>query len=356
MNTKTSILKKVLLIIIPLAIIAAVIIKLKSNKEITNSKVYLYNKEQAIHVEIDTIKNENITSEFSFSGTFEPNRESKISAEVQGKINSIFVDLGSIVQKGESLIQLDNSLLKLQLQTIELQIGGLETDLNRYTILAKADAIQGVQLEKVELNLKAAKIQKASILEQIYKTNIKAPFSGVVTAKLNEEGAFAAPGVPLLQITDIHLLKFTANVNENELNKFLLNHTYKIYADAFPNILLNGKTTMIGSKANLGSSFPIQFTVSNTSDMKIKSGMFGKVYMQNKIQKKGLIIPASAIIGASNQPQVYLNQNGKAVLKNITIAERIANNAIISAGIKEGDLLITNGFINLFDQANVIVK
>ena len=37
---------------------------------------------------------------------------------------------------------LDNSLLKLQLQTIEVQIEGLETDVNRYTILAKADAIK----------------------------------------------------------------------------------------------------------------------------------------------------------------------------------------------------------------------
>jgi membrane fusion protein (multidrug efflux system) len=42
--------------------------------------------------------------------------------------------------------------------------------------------------------------------EQINKTTIKAPFDGVVTAKLTEEGAFAAPGVPLLQITDIRTL------------------------------------------------------------------------------------------------------------------------------------------------------
>ena len=67
-----------------------------------------------------------------------------------------------MVSKGQPLIQLDNSLLKLQLQTIEVQIEGLEADVNRYTILAKADAIQGVQLEKAELGLKSAKVQKAT--------------------------------------------------------------------------------------------------------------------------------------------------------------------------------------------------
>ncbi len=293
---------------------------------------------------------------YSYSGTFEPNKETKISAEIQGKINEVLVDVGSVVNKGQSLVLLDNSLLKLQLQTIEVQIEGLEADVNRYTILAKADAIQGVQLEKAELGLKSAKVQKATLLEQINKTTIKAPFNGVVTAKLSEEGAFAAPGVPLLQITDITNLKFTVNVPENELSQFKLNQSYSLSADAYSEILLTGKATMIGSKANMGSSFPVQFTVNNTSDLKIKSGMFGKVNLKNETQEKGIIIPASAIVGTANQPQVYLIKNGKSVLQNITISKKIQNKAVVSSGLNEGDVIVTNGFINLFDGANITVK
>src|SRR5690606_15140527 len=131
-------------------------------------------------------------------------KEVKLSAETQGKINSIIVDVGDSVQQGQTLIQLDSSLLKLQLQTIEVQIEGLQDDVNRNTILTEADAVQGVQLEKAKLGLKSAKVQRATIQEQINKTTIKATFSGVVTAKLSEIGAFAAPGVPLLQITDLN--------------------------------------------------------------------------------------------------------------------------------------------------------
>ena len=251
---------------------------------------------------------------------------------------------------------LDNSLLKLQLQTIEVQIEGLEADVNRYTILAKADAIQGIQLEKAELGLKSAKVQKTTLLEQINKTTIKAPFSGVVTAKLSEEGAFAAPGVPLLQITDITNLKFTVNIPENELSKFKLNQSYPVVVDAYPDILLTGKATMIGSKANMGSSFPVQFTVYNTSDLKIKSGMFGKVNLKSDKLGRGIIIPASAIVGSENQPQVYILKNGKALLQNITISNKIKNKAVVSNGLNEGEVIVTNGFINLFDGANVTVK
>ena len=348
--------KKVLYIIIPLALIAIVVIKLKTNKEIVKDKVYQYDKEQAIHVQVDTIKSELIGAEFAYSGTFEPNKETKLSAEIQGKINDVLVDVGTFVTKGQSLIQLDNSLLKLQLQSAEVQVEGLEADVKRFTVLANADAVQGVQLEKAELGLKSAKVQRATLLEQINKTTIKAPFNGVVTAKLTEEGAFAAPGVPLLQITDISVLKFSVNVSENDLSSFQLNQTFSINADAYSDVLLSGKATMIGSKANMGSSFPVQFIVSNTSDLKIKSGMFGKVNLKSDNQKTGIIIPASAIVGSSSQPQVYKVKNGKAVLHNITIAQKIKNKTVVSKGLEEGDVIVTNGFINLFDNANVTVK
>jgi len=222
--------------------------------------------------------------------------------------------------------------------------------------LSKADAIQGVQLEKAELGLKSAKVQRAILLEQINKTTIKAPFQGVVTAKLSEEGAFAAPGVPLLQITDITNLKFTVNVPENDLRQFKLNHNYTITADAYPEISFTGKVTMIGSKANMGSSFPIQFTLNNTSDLKIKSGMFGKVNVENASQEMGIIIPASAMVGTAFQPQVYLVKNGKSVMQNISISKNIQNKVVVSSGLKEGDVMVTNGFINLYDGANIIVK
>jgi RND family efflux transporter MFP subunit len=323
--------------------------------------VYHYDKEQAINVQAITLKFESVNNDIAYTGTFEPYKETRVSADIQGKINSVLVDLGSVVKKGQSLIQLDNSLLKLQIQTVEIQIEGLENDVKRYNVLAKADAIQGVQLEKTDLALKSAKVQKATLIEQINKTNIVAPFSGIVTAKLTEEGAFAAPGIPLLQITDISQLKFIVNVPEQELSQFETNQQYALTADAYPQTILPGKLTMIGSKANMGNSFPVQFSVNNTTDLKIKSGMFGKVLpiaigMKNDGEGQHIIIPASSIIGTNIQPQVYLVKNGKAKLQDVIISSRFQNKVLVSNGLTEGDIIITNGFINLFDGANVTFK
>ncbi|MBP6585895.1 MAG: efflux RND transporter periplasmic adaptor subunit [Flavobacterium sp.] len=382
--------KKIIGIVAGFAIVALVVLKLKNNKEVTQSKVYQYDKEKAIHVQADTLQNEYVNAEFSYSGTFEPNKETKISAELQGKINIIFVDAGAYVHKGQKLIQLDNTLLRhqlnlidvqiqnaktesnVQLQANQIQLNAVQLDVERYKVLAQADAIQGVQLEKAEqqletaknqriallqqANLKSAEAQRKSIVEQINKTVIYSPFNGVVTAKLAEIGSFAAPSIPILQITDIQNLKFTVNIPETELRQFQLNNSYSISSDAYPEISLIGKATMIGSKANMGSSFPVQFSVNNTSDLKIKSGMFGKLNMRNANQEKSIIIPTSAIVGSANQPQVYLVKNGKSSLQNITILKKIQNKAVVSSGLNDSDVIVTNGFINLFDGANIIVK
>ena len=382
--------KKIIGIVAGFAIVALVVLKLKNNKEVTQSKVYQYEKEKAIHVQADTLQNEYVNAEFSYTGTFEPNKETKISAELQGKINIIFVDAGAYVHKGQKLIQLDNTLLRhqlylidvqiqnaktesnVQLQANQIQLNAVQLDVERYKVLAQADAIQGVQLEKAEqqletaknqriallqqANLKSAEAQRKSIVEQINKTVIYSPFNGVVTAKLAEIGSFAAPSIPILQITDIQNLKFTVNIPETELRQFQLNSSYSISSDAYPEISLIGKATMIGSKANMGSSFPVQFSVNNTSDLKIKSGMFGKLNMKNANQEKSIIIPTSAIVGSANQPQVYLVKNGKSSLQNITILKKIQNKAVVSSGLNDSDVIVTNGFINLFDGANIIVK
>lgn len=347
--------KKIAAIIVGVVVIAGLVLKLKSNKDIAEKSVYQYEREKPISVEAKKLQLANVDGDLSFSGTFEPYKESKISAEQPGKINRIMVDVGNAVKKGQTLVQLDHTLLDLQLQSVLVQIEGMDKDVHRYAILSQADAIQGVQLEKAELGLKSANIQKATLMEQIAKTTVRAPFDGIITAKLNEEGAFAAPGIPLLQITDISQLKFTINVSESDLKLFPAKQSQVISSDAFPDISLEGKDLMVGSKANLGSSFPIQFLVRNTLDLKIKSGMFGKVNLKREQDIRSILIPSASILGSSSLPQVYLVKNGKAILQNITVSERIGNKTIVSSGLNEGDILVTSGFINLFEGANVSI-
>jgi len=348
--------KKIIGILILVALGGVIFVQLESNKTLSENRVYHYDKEKAIAVHTSKVSTASIDVKQDFTGTFDANKDARINSDLQGKIVQFYVDAGSVVKKGQALVKLDDALLNLQLEAINVQIEGLEKDVKRYQVLTDVDAIQGVKLEKTQMGLKSAKIQRSTLLEKIKKTTINAPFSGIVTMKMSEVGSFAAPGVPLLMLTDISELKFTVNVSESKLNLFKLKETYKVQVDAYPNLDVVGVVTSVGSKGNMGNSFPIQLEMENTKDLKIKAKMFGKLLIEGSGDAKGIIILASSIVGSDKQPNVYMVKSGKAILKPVKIVQRIQNKVVIASGIKEGDIIVTSGFINLFDGANIVVK
>jgi len=347
--------KKIINILILLALVAIIVLKLKENKAIVKNRVFQYDKEKAIKVFTQQITSETIDAQQTFTGTFQPVKEGKVIADVQGKIVKYYVDEGAKVRKGQSLVKLDASMLNDQIQQVNVQIETLEKDLARYQILADADAIPGIKLEKVQQGIKTAKSKKQAILTKMSKTTIKAPFNGVVTKKFQEIGAFAAPGIPLVLLTDISGLKFTITIPERNLALFTKGKKYSISTDTYPDLKITGKVIRIGNKGNMSNSFPVQFKVTNTKDRKLKANMFGRVKIDATSQEtKAIVIPISATVGSEIQPQVYLIKDGKAILTNVTIGNRFENKAVVTSGLKEGDVIVTSGFINLFDGANVI--
>lgn len=104
--------KKTIYILITVIILAALVLFLKRNKDVAQSKVYHYDKELPVNVEVDTLKLQAVDEQQYFSGSFEPEKEVKLGAETPGKIKGIFVDNGSNVRKGQGLIKIDDELLR----------------------------------------------------------------------------------------------------------------------------------------------------------------------------------------------------------------------------------------------------
>ncbi|RPA69507.1 efflux RND transporter periplasmic adaptor subunit [Cyclobacteriaceae bacterium YHN15] len=347
--------KKILYILIPLVLIGLVVAKLLTNKQIAEERVYLYDRERPVQVTAMQVKQASLQPEYNFTGTFDPNRESKLSAEIQGKVNRILVEEGATVRKGQVLIQLDDALLQLQLKAAEVQVKGLEADLKRYRILVENEAIQGIKLEKTELSLETAQVQVNTLKEQINKSQIRAPFYGIITAQLTEEGDFAAPGKPLLQLTDIGQLKLGIQVPEKDLKLFELGEVYTVSVPAIP-VEINGKVNLIGSRGNPANSFPVEIIVSNLSKKEIKAGMFGQLILKDNTEITGILIPSAAILGSDLEPQVYIVNEGKAMIRNIQIEKRMQDQVLVRSGLKENDVVIIGGLINVFEGASVITN
>ena len=126
--------KKTVLILSTLALLAFVAVKLSQNKVISEENIYKYDPTSALTVEGVVVAPQSIHREIVYTGTFQPYRETKLSAETQGKIAEMHTDIGDRVQKGETLISIDDIMLKYQLEGIDVKISGLQSDIERYRI------------------------------------------------------------------------------------------------------------------------------------------------------------------------------------------------------------------------------
>ena len=344
---------RIIAVVLGIAVIAAVAVKLRSNRSTVESLVYENDADRAVSVEVVQARMQDTELETPFTGIFRANREVKVSADIQAKVERVDVTEGQSVTKGQPLVILDGSLLALKLKAANAQVQALETDVKRLTALTKADAVPAVQLEKAETGLQTAQAERDVLAEQLSRTTVRAPFSGVVTARFTDAGAFAAPGVPLVEVTDISTLRFTVRVNETDLSLFSKGITHPVTSDAMPDLPLKSSVSSIGSKADQAGLFLVELEVSNPDGHPVRAGMFGRMSMKRP-SGRAIVLPTTAIQGTDARPTVVLVRNGRARFTEVAVGGRTGNGQVISSGIAEGDTVITTGFIDITE--NVPVK
>ncbi len=348
--------KRIIGILTLIALVAIIVVQLKMNKTVAENRVYVYDKEAPIPVFAEVISNQENSRKMSYSGNFEALNEVKISAESPGVIEEIYISEGDEVRKGQILLKINDDILVQQVDVLNTKIKGLEDDKTRYTNLLEKDAVPGIKLEKTLLAIETLNMEKKVLLEQLSNTTIKAPFDGFVSMKFCEKGGFAAPGIPLFEIVNQDQMKFVIQVPEKEVDLFNGNVAYKLHADIDSEEILTAQLLQISRKGNLGNSYKIEFLI-NSTELDIKSKMFGRLEFNIEANSsKSVEIPSKAIIGSESHPEIYLIENGKVVRTKISITSRNGEYLIINKGVSIGDTIVTGGFINLFDNANVVVS
>lgn len=346
---------KRLISILPLVgILAIIVIQLAQNKKEAENRVYQYDKEAPVKVFGEVVKDYNETQNKTFSGLFESMNEVKVSADIQGKITQIFVKEGQEVSKGQALLKMDDQMLQLQLNVLETKLDGLKKDELRYRTLSNEDAVPAITLEKTQNAIATIEAEKKTILEQINKSTVRAPFNGVVSMKFCEVGGFASPAVPLFELINQTELKFVINVPEEDLYLFTENQSYTVSTGISTNSI-SASLSQVSSKGGMGNSFKVEFALDNSKGLKPK--MNGELkFASNQTVNNALTISSRAIIGSESNPEIYVVENGKAIRTPISVISRSGDFLSIKGKIKKGDTIVTGGFINLFDNANIIVN
>jgi len=342
-------------VVVAIALIALTVFKLLGNKEKAKEKIYVYDPKTAILVETGTPEVHSFENALSFLGSFDPARQNVIGSDANGKVIKLLVDEGDRIAQGQLIAKVDDELLQLQLQSVDVQLEGQKNDEKRYDNLSTNNAVAGVTVEKTKLGVKATELQKKQIQKQLRSTNLKAPYSGVVTKRMIDLGSVVGPGSPLIEITDISSLKLTVSVPERDILKFKNGQTVTVTADVYGDRSFSGKVTNVSVVADKSHNFKVQITVNNAKQ-ELRAGMYGSVKLTNAKSVTALAIPRKALIGSSKSPRVYVVRGGKAHLVEFTAGTSDGEYVEVVSGLTKNDQIVVKGQVNLQDNAFVTLK
>ena len=301
--------KKLLKIIIVIAILAGVALGIKS---------YFFNDESAnqagtlisTKVVTDTIK-----TTISATGTLEPVDQVEVGTQVSGDIAKINADFNSKVKKGQVIAELDKSKLQSTLKQALISYKSAENDLkfkqstyDRVKKLAESKSASAVELEQAEYNLNAAKLsveQRQNEVSQarlnLSYATIKSPIDGVVLKRAVDVGQTVAASMstPTLFIIakDLVQMKVMAAVDEGDIGQVKAGQRVTFTVDAFQNDIFNGTVQEVRLNPTTTSNV-VTYTVVITAEnpeQKLLPGMTATCTIVTQEITDAVTIPVKAL-------------------------------------------------------------
>jgi len=173
-----------------------------------------------------TVRDTTISASFEAAGMAEPVARATLSTRLMGSVTEVLVREGDRVRNGQLLARIDARDLEARRGQVDAGIAGAEalyqdarTQAERFRALYADSAATRYQLEQVETGLtraeaglQTARASRAELDAVGAYAEIRAPFSGVVTRRFIDPGAFVAPGVPILEVQDASRLRVSVTL------------------------------------------------------------------------------------------------------------------------------------------------
>ncbi|MDD2293847.1 MAG: efflux RND transporter periplasmic adaptor subunit [Bacteroidales bacterium] len=300
-------------------------------------------------VETTKIKKIVIARQSEFSTTLEGYETMNIAPSVTGKIEHIFVEVGTNVQAGDMLVRMDQN----QYNTAKLAYTNLTIEMQRMDALNESGAVSKQTYDQTKLSFDQAKESLSFLTTNTY---VKARFSGVISAKNYEDGELYS-GQPILVLTQIYTLKALINIPETYFPLVKKGMALNIYSDIYPGEVFPATIEIVYPTVDAAShTFQAKLRIPN-GKLKLRPGMYVRTTMEMG-EVETIVVPYQSVLKltGSNERFVYINDNGAAKRIFVTLGQRFDDKVeIISSEIAEGDDLVTVGQSKLVDGAKMNV-
>jgi RND family efflux transporter MFP subunit len=328
-----------------IVIFTVLVITLGCSSQDETAKVEEIEMSGKIYVQTAPAEQRSIQQYLEFPGKIEAIQEAYISPGISMRIVDILVAEGDRVQKGQLLVLMDDA----HLQQAEAQFVATQKDYQRMQALRDSGSISQQAYDQVEAGYKAAKAAYELLKSN---TEIKAPFSGVITAKYQNPGEYfnsmSSPGI--LRLVNLDRLKAKINVSDKNIPMIKKGQSANIFVDSHPNEIFTGSVSYVASVADpLSGTFTCEITFENRDNM-LRPGQYAKLQVVLYEKENAIVVPQTAVV---NSNIVYVIKGGKAYRRDVVLGVQNEDEVEILEGIEPGEMVVIAGNVGLRDGAEV---
>ena len=331
-------------------IVAAALTMVACGKQ-TEGSVTTAEEERAEVVSVMTLEPRTIERSLDISTNLQGYETVNIAPSVTGRIEHIYVEVGDRKQKGDMLVRMDQT----QYNTSKIAMGNLEIQMQRMNALIETGSVSQQSYDQTKLSYDQTK-ENLAFLEQ--NTYVKAPFSGVISAKNYEDGELYA-GQPIVVLTQIDKLKALIAVPETYFPLIKAGMKLSMTSSIYPDEVFPATVEVVYPTIDASShTFQCKIVIPNGKNL-LRPGM----YVTTTIglgQTETIVVPYQAVeklVGA-NDRYVFIVENGRAKRVAVELGQRFDQDVeIIAPEIKAGVQMVTTGQHKLVDGVKLnIVK
>ena len=277
------------------------------------------------------------------SGSLLAAEQVDIYPEISARITQLNIQEGQPVAKGALLVKLFDADLRAQLQKLQAQADNARRTEERNKQLLERGGISQQEYDIVTTNLRSSLADIELVKANLQRTEIRAPFSGVIGLRNVSAGAVVSPSTLIARLQQITSLKLDFSIPEK--------YGQAVHNGSVISFLVDGD-----NKQSQGVVYAIEPGVEeqtrnlrirarvNNASIKFRPGTFARVTLTIQ-NDQSLVVPTQAVIPQTRTNQVIVVKNGKAVFKDVKTGIRTAGSIQILSGLQAGDTVATTGLL-----------
>jgi RND family efflux transporter MFP subunit len=305
--------------------------------------------------DVYTIRNASLTGGPSITGSIQPERRADLRAEVPAVVIKVLKENGDAVKRGDLLVHLDDTSIRDALASAEAasraaanaheqarrQLDRVQT--LRTSGMASAQALDDAEMRRnnAQSDEEAAKTRVVAARQQMGRTEVRAPFDGIVSERKVSAGDTAQVGKELLKIIDPNSMRFEALISADDVGQVNAGQTVLFRVNGYGDTEFKGKVRRVNPAAN-PTTRQVEVLVDFTGERQPKlAGLYaeGRVTTQSRTS---LTIPASAVVRDGEKASAFRVKDNKLQKVALALSDRDARTGdfIVKGGLAEGDQVI----------------